>query len=131
MQVDRSVIAERSAARLSLWDLMRWNTGPFLSITAEDVGPARSGVAHGYVGSVMIFPDDPLKQDRAIAGIAADSILKAMPDDAAVDKQLAVLLRKAPEPPEFDDDLRRRFSIGVGIGNVVVEILLDFGAVIR
>lgn len=117
--------------RLSVWDSMRSNTGPFLSLTAQDVGPDRSRAVLGYIESVMLFPDHAPKQERAIMASRAETVLEEIPEGGLLDKLTANFLRNAPPLPEVGEDLARRFAIGAGIGHMVIQLLNDPGTIIR
>jgi hypothetical protein len=120
----------------SVWNSMRSSIGPFLSLTAGDVGPGRSRAVLGYVESVMLFYDDPRKLQRSLHATAATAfleILESRPEDGDVplSKHDARLLREAPPLPDADTDLARRFVIGCGIGRMIIHLLADPGLTIR
>src|ERR1700674_5592569 len=105
-----------------VWDLMRWSAGPFLELSVDDVGPTRNRATLGCLESHMLFPDDEEKRHRCIAATAAsavDEFLDALPEGSFVTKDVAQALRRAPELPEFDDELKRRSSVGAVVGNVL------------
>jgi hypothetical protein len=118
----------RADAVRRIWDHKRWSTGPFLQIHPDNVGPNRNRAVLGYIESVMLFPDNELKRDRAIAATAAETIIELISETTVVGKEVAEVLRKAPEIPALDDELKRRFSIGVAVGKVVVEMICDSSA---
>src|SRR4051812_37035531 len=99
-------LGDSSAAdrALWLWEKMRWSTGPFLEITAEDVGPLRNRAVLGYIESWMLLPDDPAKRGHAIEATAAEAVTEMMAD--RVSRELALELRRAPQIPPFDAELK-------------------------
>jgi hypothetical protein len=107
---------------------MRWSAGPFLELSSDDVGPTRNRAVLGYIESHMLFPDDEEKRHRCIAATAAtavDEFIDALPKGSFVNKDVAQALRRAPELPQFDDELKRRFCVGAVVGNVLVRMITE------
>jgi hypothetical protein len=107
----------------SAWNAMRASSGPFLEITVEDVHASRSRAPLGYLESAMLFPDDADKRCRCIHATAAEAMVDEMPEILLATKAAARSLRNAPPLPDFDLEMKRRFTLGAIIGAVLLAMI--------